>query len=283
VEPAASGAGGTAALAPTAPGAAASSPVFEQRAASPAAYGAPYPRPGPPSGAPPAAERPVTLLIDRVHVERIDVEVYDATLGRPKPYRLDFVDGRGEVGHIALPGLAEPMTVDLHGALKGQDSVAGPVSLQGTFTPGEHDADFALRLTGGGVAVLQPYLLRSGEGGVKSGRMDLQLDAHVRQGQVRAPGRLTITGLQFDDSGGTFAGVERRAVIAALTKNGRLDVNFTLEGRLDDPKFKLNEHLGGRIAVGLAAVVGVSVKNAVQSVGDVIEGLLGGGAPPRKP
>jgi hypothetical protein len=101
---------------------------------------------------------------------------------------------------------------------------------------------------------------------------------------VHAPGRLSLSGLQFNDAAGTFVGVERRAVLAALTKNGRLDVAFTLDGQLDDPKFGLNEKLGGRIAAGLADAVGVSVKKAVQSLGDAIKGLLGAGSPPaRKP
>ena len=59
----------------------------------------------------------------------------------------------------------------------------------------------------------------------------------------------------------------------------------TLEGRLDDPKFALNEKIRERIAVGLADAVGASVKNDVKSVGDAISGPLGPGTftQPRKP
>ena len=255
----------------------------QSRPASPTQAGASYPKSGPPSGSPPPEERPVTLLIEHIEFDHVDVDLYDATLHRPTPYRVQWLEGQGTIDHVALPALAQPMALHLQARLASPGS-EGKASASGTITPGLHDADLDLRLTGGDLLVLEPYLLKLGEGGVKSGRLDLQLDAKVARGAVRAPGRLTISGLQFNDAGGTFAGVERRAVLAALTKNGRLDVSFTLEGRLDDPKFALNERLGGRIAVGLAEAVGVSVKSAVQSVGDAIKGLLGGGAPPaRKP
>jgi hypothetical protein len=255
----------------------------DTRAASSTADGSGYPRPGPPPGSPPPEDRPVTLVLEHVHAERVDMELYDATVDRAKPYRILFEDGRADIGHVALPAVAEPMSIDLQAALAGSGA-PGRVSVKGTLAPGKHDADLAITLVGGDLSLLQPYLLRFGEGGLKSGRMDLQLDAHVTHGQVHAPGRLSLSGLQFNDAAGTFVGVERRAVLAALTKNGRLDVAFTLDGQLDDPKFGLNEKLGGRIAAGLADAVGVSVKKAVQSLGDAIKGLLGAGSPPaRKP
>jgi hypothetical protein len=265
-----------------------SSPVpaanaLDERAASSAGYSTPYPRPGPPPGSPPPEERPVTLILEHVHVEHLDVALYDATVDRAKPYRIVLADGRADLGHIALPAVAQPMTLDLQAGREGPGS-SGRVAVKGSLAPAEHDADLVIDLTNGDLVLLQPYLLRFGENGVRSGRMDLHLEAHVAHGAIHAPGRLGIADLQFNDNAGTFVGVERRAVLGALTKDGRLDVRFTLDGRLDDPKFALNEKLGGRIAVGLADAVGVSVKNAVQSVGDAIKGLLGGGTPPaRKP
>ena len=242
-----------------------------------------YPTPGPPSGVPAPAQRPVTMILEHVHMEHVSVDLFDATLDAARPRHLVFSDGRADVGHVALPAVAQPMTLDLQASLVGAGE-PGRVAIRGSLAPGVHDADLSISLKNGDVAQLQPYLLRHGEAGVKSGRLDVQVDARVAQGAVHAPGHLTISNLQFDDDAGTFAGVERRAVLAALTKNGRLDVHFTLDGRLDDPKFKLDEDLPGRIAIGIGAVVGVSVKGAVETLGDALKGLLGGGAPPvRKP
>jgi hypothetical protein len=102
------------------------------------------------------------------------------------------------------------------------------------------------------------------------------LHAGIVHRQVHAPGQLTLTGLEFGDAdGGTFAGVERRAVLAALKRDGRIALKFTLEGRTDDPKFSLDERLGLRIAGGLGEAVGSGVKGVVEGVGDAIKGLFG--------
>jgi len=37
----------------------------------------------------------------------------------------------------------------------------------------------------------------------------------------------------------TFGGVPRQAVLAAMERDGRIEVGFTLEGRLDDPAEQL--------------------------------------------
>jgi hypothetical protein len=182
----------------------------------------------------------------------------------------------GTVDGLALPRLAQPIALDLQGVLQGSER-DGQVSIKGSMTPAAHDASLAIRLAGVDMIALQPYLLKFGERAVRHGTLDLAMDANVAHRVVHAPGQLTITGLEFGDAeGGTFAGVERRAVLAALKRDGRIALKFTLEGRTDDPKFKLDESLALRVAAGMGEAVGVSVKGVVEGVGSVIKGLLGG-------
>jgi hypothetical protein len=76
--------------------------------------------------------------------------------------------------------------------------------------------------------------------------------------KLHAPGKLTLTHLEKASDGplATFAGAPRKAVLAAMTEKGRLEVRFTLEGRLDDPSFSLNENVATKIASGLQKVSG---------------------------
>jgi hypothetical protein len=231
------------------------------------------------AGAPASTPGDTTsLVVDRVHVERLAVDLVDATLpGKPSP-RVHFGAVHGDIDRIALPNLDQPLALNLAGTLKGV-AHDGSVSLKGTLAPAAHDASLAIALSDVDLLALQPYLLRLGERPVKSGRLDLVLDATVRDRALHAPGRVTLTGLKFDEAGGedgTFAGVRRRAVLAALTRDGRITLKFTLDGRTDDPKFALDERLGTRIAAGLGEAVGVSVKGVVEGVGGVFKGLLGG-------
>ena len=229
-----------------------------------------------PSQAVAPGETATALVIEHMRFERMAVDLHDATVSGGKPQRVRFEQVHGTVDGLALPKLAQPIALDLQGVLKGVER-DGQVALKGRLTPAAHDADLAIRLAGVDMVALQPYLLKLGERTVKHGRLDLSMDASVANRQVHAPGQLTITGLEFGEAeGGTFAGVERRAVLAALKRDGRIALKFTLEGRTDDPKFSLDESLALRVAAGLGEAVGVSVKGVVEGVGSVLKGLLGG-------
>ena len=87
-----------------------------------------------------------------------------------------------------------------------------------------------------------------------------------------AAGATTPVQLTFPAPSGPHAvGV----VKAHLTDKGRLEVKFTLEGRLDDPSFSLNENLATKIASGMAESLGVSLSGVVKGLGGVVKGLFG--------
>jgi hypothetical protein len=217
-----------------------------------------------------------TLVIEHMRFDRMAVDLHDATLPGARPARVRFEQVHGTVDGVALPALARPMTLALQGLLKGVER-DGQVSLRGALTPAAHDARLAIRLAGVDMIALQPYLIRFGDRAVRHGTLDLTMEADVADRQVRAPGQLTITGLEFGEAeGGAFAGVGRRAALAALEHDGRIALRFTLEGRTDDPTFSLDENLAVRVAAGLGEAVGVSVKGVVEGVGGVLKGLLGG-------
>ena len=211
-----------------------------------------------------------SMVIAHMHVERMRVDLFDTTLPGGRLQHVHFDDVQGSVGGLALPRLAQAIALDLRGTLQGPER-DGRVSLQGRLTLAAHDANLAVRLARVDMLALQPYLLRLGERSVRHGTLDLALDAHVVDRQVHAPGQLAITGLEFGDGGsGLFAGVDKRVVLAALERDGRIALKFTLEGLTDDPKFSLDENLAARLATGLGAAIGGGVKEMVGAV----KGLL---------
>jgi hypothetical protein len=216
-----------------------------------------------------------------VHIAQIDLhdtalEFFDASVRQPAlKLRLEGLQAR--VGPLDLPGLATPTAFELDGTLKGVQR-DGRVKLAGEVTLATTDARVKADLRGVDLVALQPYLIKVSEAGVRRGAMDLSIDARVRHQQLHAPGRLTLIGLELNSSGGmlgTFAGVPRQAVLAAMSRDGKLEVAFTLEGRLDDPNFSLNESFALKVAGGLASALGVSLGGVVEGVGNVIKGLFG--------
>ena len=224
------------------------------------------------SEAPPGDPPVTSLVLQHMRFDRMAVDLYDATLEGGRTQHLHFDGVHGSVAGLALPALAQPIALDLAGTLKGVER-DGQVSLKGSLTPAAHDAALAIRLSGVDMLALQPYLLRLGERNVRHGALDLSMEAGVVDRQVHAPGQLSITGLEFGGAqGGSFAGIERRLVLAALQRDGRIALKFTLEGRTDDPKFSLDENLALRLACGLGGALGGGAKDVVGA----LKGLLGG-------
>ncbi|WP_374566718.1 DUF748 domain-containing protein [Ideonella sp.] len=225
-----------------------------------------------------SAASPTRVLIDHLVLNQVQVDLYDASLpGQRAPHRVQLADLNAQLDHLAAPTFDEPMAITLQALFKGptQD---GKLQIDGELTPATREADLKIRLDGADLLALQPYLLKAVDGGIKHGLLDLSVDARVHQQRLHAPGQVVLTGLQLANGPGVmdrFAGMSRQAVLAGLERKGRIEMKFTLEGRLDDPSFSINDSLAKRFASGLAESLGVSLSGVVEGVGDMVKGLFG--------
>jgi Domain of Unknown Function (DUF748) len=214
--------------------------------------------------------------IAQVLLKNASIDFHDASVRQPAHRMLlDQLDA--DVGPLDWPALDTAAQVDLDARFRGPQR-DGRLTIAGTLTPATRDARLKAEARGVDLVALQPYLLKVNEGGVRRGTLDLGLDATVKAQRLHAPGKLTLTGLELGPSGGllsTFAGVPRQAVLAAMSRDGRIVVSFTLDGRLDDPSFSINENFATKLAGGLAETLGVSIGGVVEGVGNVIKGLFG--------
>ena len=225
------------------------------------------------AGAPPAG---AGVLIGQLRLDGAVVELYDATVRKPA-HRLRLEGLNAWVGPMAFPQTPQATQLDIQGKLKGPQH-DGALALGGQINLATRDAQLELQLQGVDLQALQPYLLKRGEGGIRGGRLDLRLSPTVRQQQLHAPGTLTLHQLSLADGdglGGWLTGVSRQAVLASLQRNSKITLQFSVDGRLDDPAFSINDSLARRFAGGLAEAVGVSVSGVVGGVGGLVRGLLG--------
>jgi hypothetical protein len=112
------------------------------------------------------------------------------------------------------------------------------------------------------MTLLQPYLIKAAETGVRSGTLDLDLNSSIAGNRLRAPGTLTLTGLELSSGSSTFMGIPSKLVTSLLQdKKGQISLKFVLEGNLDDPRFSLNEHLVARLGSSLTDMLGVNLKS----------------------
>jgi len=211
------------------------------------------------------------LRLDMIELKDAQLDFYDASLGR-KPVNLRIEALQATFEALELPGLEGRSRLMATGVMRSKPR-DGTIRIDGWLELATRESDLTMTLRDIDLKRLEPYLLKASEAGVERGRLDLDLHSKVRKRRLVAPGKLALKDLQLRSGsgvGGTFMGVSRRAVISSLKSGGdRIDLDFTLEGDIDNPQFSLNETLSVRLAVGMAQSLGVGVVDMVKSVGSV--------------
>lgn len=248
------------------------------------------------SGARPGNASRLAVTISKITMQQGVVELFDATVGRPPlKTRLERVDG--VIRDIALPWLESRTHFELVAIVKGMRR-DGRAKAAGWVGPARRDSSSQITLDAVDLVSLQPYLVRMGEAQLRRGTLDLRLQSEVRANRLDGKGKIIIRDLEFAPSRTyfeTFMGVPRSAVISFLKNNeNAIDVDFVLTGDISNPSFLINEAIATRLAMGMAAELGVSIRGlaedfgtlgrrsveavagVVESAGSVIKGLLGG-------
>jgi len=231
------------------------------------------------------------VSIGAIELKGAVMEFSDATVKKPA-HKIRLEQLNAKVTDIRLPDLQAKSNLHLDGVLKGVRS-DGKILVDGWMQFASKDSELRNALRGVDLIALQPYLLKASEGGVKKGTLDLDLQSAIKANHLRAPGTLTLNGLELE-SGGTFMGMPRAAVVGLMKdKSDRISIKFVLDGKLDDPNFRLNEGFSTKVASSLGDVLGISIEGlakgaggigqkgveaaggAVEGVGKAVKGLFG--------
>jgi len=231
-----------------------------------------------PAGEPAAPSRRVT--IQEIVLRGGTLDLYDGSIAR-KPWRLRLTALDATVQDVIAPALDGPVPLEAHALLDGphQD---GRVALKGWVVPASRDLALRADLDAIDLMALEPYLVQAAKARLARGTLDLRLDAKVEKKRLHAPGHLALSDLAFAKGGSSKArvlGVPRDVLLAAMqAKGGRIALDFSLDGDIDDPQFSLNETFATRIAVALAEDLGLSVSGLVEgTIGLGLDGLEGAG------
>ena len=225
-----------------------------------------------------AADRaaPATpVAIGTIELQGSALEFFDATVKKPA-HKLRLEQLQAKVEDLQVPAMSGRTRIQMDGVIKGVQR-DGKLSVGGWAELADKNSEISTRLRGVDLIVLQPYLIKASETGVRRGTLDMTLTSAVRANRLHAPGTVTLTGLQLTSSGGafgTFMGVPRQAVLAALkNRNDQITIPFTLEGNLSDPRFSLNDSFAKRIGTAVAETLGISIEGLTRNVGNATEGL----------
>jgi hypothetical protein len=224
----------------------------------------------------PAAPMPA-FTIGTIELHHGMLDFFDATVRTPA-HRTRLEQLHAKVEELHFPGLTGRTGVQLDGSVKGVQR-NGRVSINGWAEVANRNSEIVTKLQGVDLVALQPYLIKASETGVRHGALDMTLKSVVRNNRLHAPGSVTLTGLELAPSGGafgTFMGVPRQAVVAALkNRKGQITLDFTLDGNLNDPKFSVNDSFARHLGNAVAETLGISVEGLTRGIGGAAEGLGG--------
>ncbi len=231
-----------------------------------------------PAAAPIAASTPGPEVgIGGIELRDGVLEFFDASVRQP-PHKTRLEQLQVRVNDLRVPSLAGRTSLALDGTVKGVQR-DGRVSIGGWAELADKNSDIETKISGVDLVALQPYLIKASETGVKRGTLDLALHSTVRHNRLHAPGTVTLSGLELapgNGAFGTFMGVPRQAVVAALkNRDGQIALRFTLEGNLNDPQFSLNDSFARRIGASVAETLGISIEGLTRGVGSAAQGLGG--------
>lgn len=211
------------------------------------------------------------VAIGRIVLRDGAVDFFDASVQQPA-LKIGLRQIELTVSDLNVPGLSGRTDFDFSGVLKGKRR-DGRVEMRGWADIGSRDSSIKTRLDGVDLVALQPYLIRAAEAGVETGSLDFEIASELRNRQLKAPGRIVISDLKLSADSGSFMGMPRQAVLFFLKdKDGRIAVDFTLTGDINDPKFSLNEVLSTQIAAAIANLMGVSLEGVAEALGTVGQG-----------
>jgi hypothetical protein len=224
-----------------------------------------------------SAAAPSEKRIDHIDFHHGQFDFYDLTLGKT-PYRIRITQADAQVDDLRLPALDTQTKIAAHGVIPGP-AHTGSVSFDGWIRLANKDSQTTTTLQGIDVSILSPYLFRktSAQPLAAHGTADLKVDSTVRDGELHAPGTLTLHHLQLVGTGNpvdTFLSIPTRAAVAALkSHDGDVTVHFVLAGNLHDPSFSLNENLLAKIGNGFAQAMGMSVEGVAKGAGETVKGI----------
>ncbi|MDP5240983.1 DUF748 domain-containing protein [Uliginosibacterium sp. 31-16] len=218
------------------------------------------------------------IRIGRFRLSNSRIDFFDATVAA-KPLHIPLDQIELSLDDLLLPAMSDKARLSMQARVARQ----GTLALDGDLVPANMDSNLKLKLAGVPLKLVEPYLFKGKAGEIKSGTLALDLHSKVVKRQLKAPGHMSLHQLEL----GGLSGLAREAAAAFARAKGvdadtrrPVDMDFTLQGNLDDSRFSLNDtiYAQGGLAVlkliGIGSASGSSDKSG-SGLGDTIKGWFG--------
>ncbi len=211
------------------------------------------------------------VLIELIELKDSAISFFDEAVRSP-PLQIKLDNVAASITNLRMPELTGKSAIDINANIIGPTQ-SGTLAITGNMEFASRDSNIKTTLRDVEIAPLEPYLIKAAETGVRKGTLDLDLTAKVESKRLTAPGRLVLKGLELRSSekaASTFMGMPRDTVVNMIReRDGRIEVPFTLDGNLNDPRFALDSAFKARLAIATAGALGVTITGLITEFGGV--------------
>ncbi len=195
-------------------------------------------------------ERPF-LRIDRLRIQKGSTLFEDWKSGEP-PAELKLNEIDLEMKEIQYPFYSTRSPV----GLKGKASKGGEIVAKGWINLKTMEMETSLSVQEVDVRVFEPYYRKRVTAGIESGYIAMNARIALKEKIIDAPGGLELSRLHVKEGEGAVFWIPADKLISLLKEKGdRIQISFHLKGKIEDPKFSLQEALLTQIALSLLKVL----------------------------
>jgi len=195
-------------------------------------------QPGQPEPSTPASDKPpMALRIGGIDIHDGSANFADFSLTP------NFATAMGQLnGRISTIDNQRPLVANVD--ISGRVDRYAPVTIKGGLTPFDplNSLDIATRFRNVELTTLTPYSGKFAGYRIRKGRMNLDLEYRIQQGQLNAQNKLLLEGLQLGEKVDSPDAVDlpvRLAVALLKDTKGNIDLSIPVSGDLNNPEFSV--------------------------------------------
>jgi len=189
--------------------------------------------------APAAASVPMALTVDGFKIADAELDFSDLSL--PLPFAAEIRAMGGTISTLSTTS-EEPARIDLTGQVNeyGQARIGGSID---AWRP-DRLTDVLMNFRNIDITRMTPYSIKFAGWKIASGRMDLDLDYHIENGDMLGKNKIVIREMEVGDKveePGAGSLPLKLAIALLKDPSGVIDVDLPVSGNVNDPNF----HIGG--------------------------------------
>jgi len=204
------------------------------------------------------------LKIEKIRIEKGSVDFEDRKTGEPSA-QIRLRDLDLEIRNLQYPVISAHSPMLLKSKIKGM-AKDGEIHSEGWLDLKTMDMETSFQVREMEVKLLEPYYRKRVSAEIESGHIYMDAKITLEKKVINAPGRLELVNLKIKEEG-TVLWIPAKTIASVLKDKGdRIKTDFHVKGRVDDPRFSLQENFLNRVGFSLAETFGIPIKGVVESL-----------------